>query len=98
MYSLLEMWNGELPWNLEADIGIKDNKGTGWTSQQLVSMSKAREHRWDKLLLKDLLPPWILWLHRYVKALSSSDPVSYEYCAMMLAAFGEVQEPMDHEE
>ncbi|KAK9826007.1 hypothetical protein WJX74_004935 [Apatococcus lobatus] len=100
VYTLLEMWNGELPWDLEADIDIKGNEDElhGWTSQQLRDMSKARQRRWDKLLLQDLLPPWILWLDRYIKALSSIDPVSYEYCAMMLNAFREIQDPHDPEE
>ena len=100
MYTLLEMWNGELPWDLEFDIGIKDVRSNciGWTSQQLMNMSKARDRQWDKLLLKDLLPAWILWLNRYVKALSSFDPISYDYCAMMLAAFKDTYDPMEHEE
>ena len=100
VYTLLEMWNGELPWDLEFDIGIKDVRSDciGWTSQQLMNMSKARDRHWDKLLLKDFLPSWILWLNRYAKALSSFDPISYDYCAMMLAAFRGTYDPMDHEE
>ena len=88
VFTLLEMWNGELPWDLESDIGIKNCGGSsGWTPQQLLAMSNARERRWDKMLLQDILPPWLLWLHRYIKALSWSDPISYEYCILMLKAF-----------
>ncbi|KAK9863702.1 hypothetical protein WJX84_001861 [Apatococcus fuscideae] len=101
VYTLTELWNGELPWDLEADIGIKNRGGgsNGWTPQQLLAMSSARNCQWDQLLLQDSMPRWLLWLHRYIKSLRCSDPISYEYCIMMLMAFQELEgSPLDPEE
>lgn len=75
-YTLLELWHGELPWELEKD---KEYEGSSYFSdQQLADMAKEREEIWKHARATGIIPNWLQSWHEHVRELGVDDEPCYK--------------------
>eukprot|EP00210_Caulerpa_lentillifera_P007317 g6994.t1 len=79
-YTILEIWSGELPWNLTSSHSLQGE----WTQRNLTSMSHKREVKWNSLIKHGRIPSFLEEWVAYCKELKFHEDPDYDYLHSLL--------------